>query len=91
MTKRSTKAVSTPWAVVSLEEFATPDSTQASQWRRTWRAVTSRLVGKRDAEQQAKEEHELRMLPEIKLAHLVPGIDWSPAAELLSPFSAEIE
>ncbi|PRY66570.1 hypothetical protein B0H98_101564 [Vreelandella songnenensis] len=84
MTQRSTKAVSAPWAVVALDEFTTPESTQASQWRRTWRAVASRMVGKRDAEQQAKQEHELRMLPEIRLAHLVPSIDWSPAAEQLS-------
>ncbi|WP_317986302.1 hypothetical protein [Vreelandella aquamarina] len=70
--------------MVTLEEFTTPDSTQASQWQRTWRTVASRLMGERDTEQQAKQEHELRKLPETRLSHIVPSIDWSPAAELLA-------
>ncbi|RUR37904.1 hypothetical protein [Vreelandella populi] len=84
MPQRSIKAASPPWEIVALEKFSTPQNTQASQWRRSWRAAATSLVGKRAAEQQAKDEDELRLLPEVKLAHLVPPIDWSSAAALLS-------
>nr|WP_290979572.1 hypothetical protein [Halomonas sp.] len=84
MAKRSTETASSPWAVVALDQFCTPEHTQKSQWRRSRRAMLTWLTGKRAAEQQAKEEHELRLLPEVKLAHLVPGIDWAPVADRLA-------
>ena len=84
MPQRSIKAASLPWEIVALEKFCTPQNTQASQWRRSWRATATWLAGKRGAEQQVKEEDELCLLPEVKLAHLVPPIDWSSAAALLN-------
>lgn len=72
------------WEVVELGQFGTPEHTQASQWRRTWRAASTWLVGKNAAEQQVKAEHQLRALPEVRLGHLVPPIDWVPAACALS-------
>lgn len=72
------------WAIVELEHFRTPEQTQASQWRRSLRSVSSWLGGKNDAEQQVKDESELRALPEVRLAHLVPPIDWAPAARALA-------
>ncbi|MDQ7734813.1 hypothetical protein QT231_19070 [Halomonas sp. SpR1] len=72
------------WAVVELEQFTTPEQTQASQWRRSLRSASTWLMGKNSAEQQVKEENELRALPEVKLAHLVPPIDWAPAAKALA-------
>lgn len=71
------------WAVVELEQFRTPEQTQASQWRRSLRSISTWLGGKNDAEQQVKDESELRALPEVRLAHLVPPIDWAPAARAL--------
>lgn len=71
------------WAVVELDQFRTPEQTQASQWRRSLRSVSTWLGGKNNAEQQVKDESELRALPEVKLAHLVPPIDWAPAARAL--------
>lgn len=84
MAQRSTETASSPWAVVALDKFCTPEHTQKSQWQRSRRAMLTWLTGKRAAEQQAKEEHELRLLTEVKLAHLVPRIDWTPVADRLT-------
>ncbi|MGS2744374.1 hypothetical protein ACU6TU_12395 [Halomonas sp. LS-001] len=75
------KKTLSPWQVVTLESFQTPEQTQASQWRRSWRAATTWMVGQEASERQAKRESELRKLPEIALSHWVPAIDWTPAAE----------
>lgn len=84
MGEPSSSADTPLWAIVELDQFRTPEQTQASQWRRSFRSVSSWLGGKNDAEQQVKDESELRALPEVKLAHLVPPIDWSPAARALT-------
>jgi hypothetical protein len=84
MGEHSSSADTPLWAVVELDQFRTPEQTQASQWRRSLRSASTWLVGKNSAEQQVKEEHELRALPEVKLAHLVPPIDWAPAARALA-------
>lgn len=83
MAQSSTNAALPPWDVVALDDFQTPERTQASQWRRSWRAATTWMTGKEASERQAKQESELRALPEIKLAHLAPSIDWRPAAACL--------
>lgn len=72
------------WAVVELDQFSTPEHTQASQWRRSLRSASAWLVGKNSAQQQVKDEHELRSLPEVRLAHLVPPVNWAPAASALA-------
>lgn len=83
MGEQSSSADTPLWAVVELDQFRTPEQTQASQWRRSFRSISSWLGGKNDAEQQVKDESELRVLPEVRLAHLVPSIDWTPAARAL--------
>ena len=72
------------WTVVELDHFHTPEQTQASQWRRSLRSVSTWLVGKSSAEQQVKEAQALRPLAEARLANLVPPIDWSPAVDALA-------
>ncbi|WP_433924076.1 hypothetical protein ACN06F_13305 [Vreelandella sp. 21] len=84
MTQRSTKTAFSPWEMVALESFQTPEQTQASQWRRSWRAATTWIVGREASERQAKEESELRKLSEVALSHWVPAIDWTSAARALS-------
>ncbi|HBS82859.1 hypothetical protein ACTXKF_02945 [Vreelandella alkaliphila] len=84
MTQRSTKTAFSPWVMVALESFQTPEQTQASQWRRSWRAATTWIMGREASEHQAKEESELRKLSEVALSHWVPAIDWTPAARALS-------
>ena len=84
MAKCSTKDVTSPWEVIELAQFCTPEQTQASQWRRSWRAATRWIAGREPAERKAKQESELRQLPELKLAHLVPEVDWSPVARAFS-------
>jgi len=81
MVQRSSKEASSLWEVVELTNFTTPELTQASQWRRSWRVATRWLVGRKSAENKAKQESELRALPEVRLAHLVPDVDWSPGAK----------
>ncbi|UYV18285.1 hypothetical protein K1Y77_12430 [Halomonas qaidamensis] len=89
MTQRLSKSALSPWQVVALESFQTPEQTQASQWRRSWRAATTWIIGKEASERQAKEESELRKLPEVALSHWVPAIDWVPAANALSQAMGE--
>lgn len=84
MAKIQRKDALSPWNVVALDEFQPPKKTQASQWRRSWRAATTWMVGKEASERQAKRESELRKLPEIALSHWAPPIDWTPAAETLN-------
>ena len=83
MAQSSTNAALSPWKVVSLDSFHTPERTQASQWRRSFRAATTWMVGREASECQAKQESELRALPEVKLAHWAPSIDWTPATHCL--------
>ncbi|MCO7229286.1 hypothetical protein NH398_08655 [Halomonas sp. CnH100-B] len=83
MAQGSTNAALSPWNVVALDTFHTPERTQASQWRRSWRAATTWMIGREASERQAKQESELRALPEVKLAHWAPSIDWTPAAHRL--------
>lgn len=84
MGEQSSSGASPLWEVVELDQFCTPEQTQASQWRRSWSAASKWLVGKNAAERQIKEEHELRALPEIRLGHLVPPVDWAPTASALA-------
>lgn len=84
MGEKSSSADAPLWSVVELEQFHTPEQTQASQWRRSLRSASKWLGGRNDAEQQVKDESELRRLPQVKLANLVPPIDWSFAARELA-------
>lgn len=84
MGEPSSSADTPLWVVVELDQFRTPEQTQASQWRRSLRSISTWLGGKSDAEQQVKDESELCALPEVRLAHLVPPIDWTPAATALA-------
>ncbi|WP_447926614.1 hypothetical protein [Vreelandella sp. EE27] len=83
MAKRSENAAHPLGEVVQLEAFSTPEKTQHSRRQRYLRAAKTWLTGKRAAERQAIEEEKLRKLPEVRLAHLVPPIDWSRAARAL--------
>lgn len=80
MAQRSSNEAPSLWKVVELTDFTLPERTQASQWRRSWQTATRWLVGREAAEHKAKQESELRALPEVRLAHLVPNVDWSPGA-----------
>lgn len=80
MAQRSSNEAPSLWKVVELTDFTTPERTQASQWRRSWQTATRWLVGREAAEHKAKQESELRTLPEVRLAHLVPNVDWAPGA-----------
>ncbi|WP_252107071.1 MULTISPECIES: hypothetical protein [unclassified Halomonas] len=83
MAKRLENASSSLWEVVEIEAFSTPEKTQRSRRQHYIRALRTWLTGKRDAQRHAIEENKLRKLPEVRLAHLAPPIDWSrPAAAL---------
>ncbi|MFG6667067.1 hypothetical protein ACGK9R_08145 [Halomonas sp. HNIBRBA4712] len=84
MAKRFADAAPGCWEVVELEAFSTPKKTRQSRRQRYLNAIRIWLNGKRDAERQAMEEKSLRKLPELRLAHLVPPIDWRRAAAPLN-------
>jgi hypothetical protein len=67
------------WQFVPLEQYAIPGDTQLN-WVRKKRRTLGRLLGPEQKETQARAESELRALPDIRLEHLVPPIDWAPAA-----------
>ncbi|MCB8888759.1 hypothetical protein [Vreelandella malpeensis] len=73
-----------PMKVVELEAFTVPENTPRSTSRRLFATLKTWLTGKRDAQRQAIDEEKLRKLPEVRLAHLVPPVDWSPAADDLA-------
>ncbi|WNL43225.1 hypothetical protein RN347_04815 [Halomonas sp. PAMB 3264] len=83
MAKRSEDASSPLWEIVELEAFSTPQKTQQSRRQRYVRALKTWLTGQRAAQRHAIEEQKLRKLPEVRLAHLAPPIDWSRPATAL--------
>lgn len=70
------------WQFVPLEQYAIPGDTQLN-WVRKKRRALGRLLRSEQNEGPARAETELRALPDIRLEHLVPPIDWAPAAPAL--------
>jgi hypothetical protein len=72
------------WQFVPLERYVKPGNTQRN-WVRKKRRTLGRLFRPKRNETQtrARAETELRALAGIRLEHLVPPIDWEPAARAL--------
>jgi len=72
------------WGVVPLSAHVPPSDTQRSRVRRGWRELSRWLrLGHDQRRDAALDEQQLRRLPEVRLAHLVPPVEWLPAAEAL--------
>ena len=80
------RAPPSPWRIVTLDEHVRPTDSQPAAMRRRWRAL-ARLLRSEDPDQaHARAETELRSLPNVRLEHLAPALDWSAAAEALASF-----
>ena len=78
------------WRFVPLAAYARPEApvgSRAAQAWETFRKMIRRSVGA--GEGPARQEHELSMLSEVRLAHLVHPIDWSHASRMLDRALAE--
>lgn len=67
MGEQSSSADTPLWVVVELEQFNTPEQTQASQWRRSLRSASTWLVGKNNTEQQVKKKMNCVRYPRLSL------------------------
>ena len=64
-----------PWQVVSLEDYAVPADLSASALKKRWRSFSSLFHDGSNEADLARAEAELRALPNVRLANLVPPID----------------
>lgn len=79
-----THSIPTPWHVVPMGDYAVPTDLSVSAIKKRWRAL-DRLLRDPDSEANvARTESELRALPHVRLANLVPPIDWTPASQALA-------
>jgi hypothetical protein len=73
-----------PWQVVSLEDYAVPADLSASALKKRWRSFSSLFHDGSNEADLARAEAELRALPNVRLANLVPPIDWGLASTALA-------
>lgn len=72
------------WQIVQAADYALPTDSQPATLKRRWHALGRLLLGDdEDDDAPAQAEADLRALPEVRLAHLVPPIDWTDAADAL--------
>lgn len=70
-----------PWRIVPMADYVIPSDDRANLIKKRWQSL-HRLFGRVDKEASvARAEEELRALPTVRLANLVPPINWSLAAE----------
>lgn len=80
------RAPPSPWRIVALDEHVCPTDSQPAAMRRRWRALTRLLRSEDPDEAHARAETELRSLPNVRLEHFAPPLDWSAAAAALSRY-----
>lgn len=72
------------WQIVHAADYERPTDSQPATLQRRWRALGRLLLGDDKGEADpARAEADLRALPQLRLANLVPPIDWAPAARAL--------
>lgn len=71
------------WQIVPARDYEVPTDSQPATLQRRWRALGRLLLGASDDAAPAQAEADLRALPQVRLANLVPPIDWAPAARAL--------
>jgi len=72
------------WQIVPTADYERPTDSQPATLQRRWRALGRLLLGDDKGEAApARAEADLRALPQLRLANLVPPIDWAPAARAL--------
>lgn len=75
------------WQIVPARDYVVPTDSQPATLRRRWRALGQLLLGSDDADH-ARAEADLRALPQVRLANIVPPLDWAPTARALGAQAA---
>ncbi|SEQ39570.1 hypothetical protein SAMN05421693_12813 [Ectothiorhodospira magna] len=79
--RESVPKESSPWHIVPMADYVIPSDDRVSLIKKRWKSL-HRLFGRVDKEASvARAEEELRALPNVRLANLVPPINWSLVAE----------
>lgn len=71
---------STTWRFVPMADYVVPSSDPANRIKKRWKSLRQLLSSADKGADTARAEAELRALPNVRLAHLVPPIDWSGTA-----------
>ncbi|UHD16569.1 hypothetical protein [Thiocapsa bogorovii] len=78
------------WEIVPIGEYAVPSTLDSTTVRKKWSALGRVFgMGSKKAQSPLRAETDLRALPQMKLEHLSPPIDWSPGAAALDDALAD--
>lgn len=75
---------SLPWQVIDMRDFAVPASGSASALKKRWQSLGRLFQDTSSMSDLARDEAELRLLPPVRLANIVPPIDWGAASTALA-------
>lgn len=75
---------SLPWQVIDMRDFAAPVSGSASALKKRWQSLGRLFQDTSSSPDLARDEAELRLLPPVRLANIVPPIDWGAASTALA-------
>lgn len=79
-----------PWHTVPIEEYTLPPDGRTNLVKKRWKALRQRFSGEDGEAEVFRAEADLRELPNVRLAHIVPPIDWSSAARSLAQAFSEV-
>lgn len=79
-----------PWHTVPIEEYTLPPDGRTNLVKKRWKALRQRFSGEDGEAEVFRAEADLRELPNARLAHIVPPIDWSSAARSLAQAFSEV-
>ena len=77
------QAAQSCWRIVAMADYEVPMDDSANVMKKRWKFLRRLLRGVDKEADVARAEAELRALPNVRLANLVPPIDWSVAGEVL--------
>lgn len=72
-----------PWCIVPIEDYTLPPDGRTNLIKKRWKVLRQRFSGAVGEAEVFRAEADLRELPNVRLAHIVPPIDWSSAARSL--------
>ena len=85
---KSKEANFSPWQIIAINDYDSPMDFQANVLEKPW--VSLKKIIKREAKSDITvAETELRELPHVQLANLVPDIDWALPADALQSLANE--
>jgi hypothetical protein len=79
-----------PWRIVPMADYVVPLDDRASLIKKRWKTLHRLFGGAGKEAEVGRAEAELRALPNVRLANLVPPIDWSSALQAFAEAYAYI-